>query len=187
MVERKNEHLAGWAAVVIIVALVLILSIILSQKKEVHISNGGQVLQVYSLECSSSGAEDTFFRPNEAQRYTETIRATFREDRLEDISYEFLGTYQTDAAVEQDIANLHARYNIYMGEQKVNPESLSPVFSPMNTKLKITLFGDKDKLNTATARMFFLTSDEVDKPKTLSLKKIRKIYEAKGFACQSSE
>ncbi|MBR2543665.1 hypothetical protein IKF03_03700 [Candidatus Saccharibacteria bacterium] len=180
--EKKNNIwwwvIAGLGAVVLVLVLIFLL-----QGKENYIAGGEQMTRVGSLNCSISHSEEAFFQSETVQRYTHEVRAIYRGDKLEDISYTYNGTYASPEAVEDASAILHAKYNKYMGENGVNPESLTPQFSNLKSKLKVSLYGDKSKIDKVTAPLFFLTEEEVAEVGKYNLSKLEKLYKGKGFSC----
>ena len=188
MVKEKKNKIGWWVilAVVIIVILATFV-ILLSQGEENYTSGDERTTKINALDCANSNTQEAFFSSDSAQRYTHEIRATFRNDRIENIAYIYEGTYSSTSAAESASATLHADYNIYMGGKKANPESLNPNFSDVKSKLKITLYADKKKIDEVTAKLFFLNENEARDIDTYTAEKLEELYEGKGFSCTYKE
>ncbi|MBR3180079.1 hypothetical protein IKF57_00900 [Candidatus Saccharibacteria bacterium] len=185
--NKKKSRMGSFIIIGAIGLIAVILIIILSQGKETYTSNGGQTVQVNSLTCSGSNIDGALFVSDTAQRYTHEIKATVSSNKLREISYKFNATYNSREAVEDAKAVLMAKYNIYMDENGLVPEILNPVFSPLNSKLQVTLFAKREKIDRVTARIFFLTEDDIEKIDKMNLADWERSYEKKGFSCQSNE
>ncbi|MBR2831091.1 hypothetical protein IKE83_01910, partial [Candidatus Saccharibacteria bacterium] len=131
--------------------------------------------------------DEPFFKSDTAQRYTHEIRATFKGDKLDDISYVYEATYNSPEAVESANAALHADYNTYMGENNQNQGMLEPIFANLKSKLKVSLYGNRSKLNDVTVKFFFLEPAEVQEMGKNDMDKLEKLYKEKGFSCVRSE
>ena len=182
--SEKKSNAMKWVAIVILVLLSLVILFIIFWKREEHTSNDERIISVKLLECSGSGIEDAFFVSDTVQRYTHEIRATFKEEKLDDISYIYNGTYNSPEAVESSASRLHADYNIYMGKNNENPESLNPMFSNLKSKLKITLYSNKTGINPVTATLFFLDPDNLDSIRNYNINNLGGMYKEKGFVCE---
>lgn len=185
--ERDKYLIIGVIVFAVIAMLVLVLIWLFTNNHETLISEDANYGTITSLECHSDHIEKSFFDPESAQRYTHLITATFKGDRLDNISYNYDGTYRSEGVADSELARMHADYNKYMGSVDVYSESLNPVFNAIKSKLKISLYGEPKTLNEAVMVLFFLEKEDYGKFKDLSGKDFKKRYESKGFDCTFHE
>ena len=134
----------------------------------------------------SGGESDdkkAFFVSKSVQRYNHEIRVVFKNQRPDAWQYHYNGTYNSNDSAEAAEAALHADYNIYMGENDLEQSSLNPVFSTIKSKVQISLYGDEKTITPATARFFFLESDELNNIFDSTIDDLKKDYEDDGFSC----
>ena len=185
--KSKSVGVTQWIIPAIIIIVVAVLIFLLFKPKETYDSSGDHVIKVGILECTGSEIENPFFVSDSAQKYTHGLKITIKDDHPANIFYTFTSTYNSEDAVEVANAVLHADYNKYMSKNSASFEYLNPVFSNVNTKLQINLFAEKSKLNPVTARMFFLTIDELSDFDNYNTKDLEKLYENKGFSCKYND
>lgn len=185
MTEKRRSK-TGWIIGGVVVVAVILLSILLWPKGS-YVSDGGRVTKVIALDCKATYLEDAFFKSEVAQRSTHEIRAIFKDNKFADISYIFEATYNSSEAVESENARLHADYNIYMSENGQSQELLEPSFANIKSKLKITLYGNKKRLNSVTAKLFFLDIEGAQNIDKYSVDELEKVYKKKSFSCSRSE
>ena len=68
-----------------------------------------------------------------------------------------------------------------MRDGGLDPETLVPTFSAADTIVRINLYGDFNKLNSTTQKLFFLTNDEYSGGQSSSY--LEGVYKTKGFSC----
>lgn len=186
--KRNNNYWIIWVIVLAVIAMLILFFIwILTNSHETLISDDLNYGSIASLQCYSNNAEKAFFDSKSAQRYTHTITATFKNDKLDDVSYSFEGTYRSNEVAETDLATMHAKYNEYMGGVDVYSESLNPVFNAMNTKMKIALYAEPKNLSEAVMTLFFLEKDDYGQLKNMKGIDFEKKYESRGFKCTFRE
>ena len=183
--KRRNSHylIIGVISLSIIIILILIVVWFFMNGHETLISEDVNYGSITSLVCKTDHADENFFNPEGAQRYTHLITAAFKGDRLSNISYNFDGTYRSEGAAETDMARMHANYNKYMGSIGVYSESLNPIFNANKTKVRISLYAEPKTLSQAVMTLFFLEKDDYGKLKDLGGEDFEKMYRFKGFEC----
>ena len=141
-----------------------------------------------ALHCTSTNPEEPFFAPDGVLENEHEIKITFNGDLADKFSYNYYGTFNSESIAEGARTRLHANYNIYMGNNGKDQESLYPTFDYVGEKVKINLFAEREKtLNLITAKLFFLSSGEVTNLKNNSADDLKKIYEKRGFSCTFKE
>lgn len=147
-----------------------------------------ETVETSYIDCLSGNPDGAFFNSTSAESVSQELKVIFANDQPSKFFFTFRGTYNSNAAADQDIARFHADYNNYMADHgKLNPESLSPKFVAANTSSEISLFSDVTKLNTATAQLFFLNTDESVHLGNYSANDLQNLYKSKGFLCEAGE
>ncbi|MCR5700086.1 MAG: hypothetical protein K6G49_01470 [Candidatus Saccharibacteria bacterium] len=184
--SKKQQYLYIGIIVCIVVAVAAILCLLFTSK-ETKISDNGKVHSIDILNCQATGPEGAFFVAENAVDNKHEIKVTFQNEKPTKISYTLTGDQSTAGATDQTIATLHAKYNIYMGQYGLDPETLEPIFSNVDEAFKISLITDVDKISSATGALFFLDANEATKLKNYASEDLEKIYEARGFSCEFSK
>ena len=188
MIENKKKTRAWvgwWITAIVMVALALVIAVVF-RTEETYVSGGETTVNISSVECVSSTAETLLFDSKDAQRVENEIKMTFKSDYLDNISYNYTGTFNNNESAEVMKSNFHANYNMYMGKNNVDPEILNPIFADIKTKVNISLYVARDKMNQVIADLFFLTADDIARKEDFTASKLKKIYESKGFTCKNN-
>ena len=193
--EEKRDHKKikngnSIIAAVIFGAIVLfvgLLSVVLSQK-ETNITEKDYEPTVNALYCEASEPTDPFFESASVINDSHEIKVIFRNGGAFKLSYNYYGVYNTEGAADAAHTRLHADYNIYMGSNETDQESLYPTFDFDGSKVKVNLFAEVgSSLNLVTARLFFLSVDEFESLAEYSEEDLKNVYEDKGFSCTFKE
>lgn len=186
--EKKGAGIFKRLLIIVFIVIVAIIVWLIFRGESSYNSTGTKVTKVTSIDCSNSHPENPFFVSSTAQRFTHRVKATFKDDRINDIAYNYDGTYNSTETAESANAHLHAEYNTYMGSNDQYQEGLMPNFATTKSKLKISLFAKKDQINHINAVFFFLNPDDVrDADFNYTIKKLKAIYENQGFSCEVYE
>lgn len=186
MSEKKASRIDIFKTVVlmVIVAVVVLVIWFLTSGSETRISTEYSYGDLGSLQCTSENPSDAFFVSKNVQKFTHEIKVMFTENYIKEISYRYEGTYNSESVAETAAAEMHADYNIYMGNNGINQEGLNPVFMTDKTKARVSLYAESSKLNGTVARLFFISGDEFGKLSDYSRDDLKKMYVSKGFSCQ---
>lgn len=187
----KNEKMAVTfktiGAVLIFLAVVVVVFIlILTNGNETYTSERIENNSMDALICSTGGVEDAFFSSETVNQINNEVKITFGQDKISKVFYSYTGVYRSNEVAEEDETRLHAKYNIYMGENNVQQESLSPNYSTAKNDLKISLYvDDLNKINETTAVFFFIDKEEINDFKRSSMDELAAFYKEKGFSCKT--
>ena len=189
MLKKKGFRIdiAKSIVLTLIVLCVCIVIWLLTNKSETVVTETSKYGSISSLECESTSMEGAFFKNYNEQRVKHKIVATFNSNGIDNILYNYEGTYNSKEAATNAEAWLHGDYNKYFRDTGLNPESYSPNFSIVSSKLKIQLYSERSKLNKVVLPLFYLEEQVYDKLGELSGKDFEKLYENKGFSCTFRE
>ena len=189
--KSKNKKMASLIATGIVIIAVSIglgaAVFMLFRGEETHISTNTAETIIKSLVCNAANPKNPFFISETAENYNHEIKVTYRGETADKISYMYDGVYVSNSVADTAGASLHADYNIYMGENGVYQESLYPTFSVVDNKLKVSLYADYKKLNSVTAKLFFINAEEFHDLDNYSAEELSNLYAEKGFSCEISE
>lgn len=186
MDKTEQSNKSWWKVVAILgVAVVFeLIVLILSSERETKTSEPQAETAVSALYCKSAVPVEPFFDSRSASEALHEIKVTFNKGVPDKFSYTYSGVYGSESEADQMRSRFHADYNIYLGTNNVNQESLYPTFTFDGAKAKINLFGvGEESLNSVTARFFFLSADVVRELETYSSDELMKIYADRGFSC----
>lgn len=190
--EKKSKNkkamslVATWIVILAVVIAVVAFFMVNFRSTETYMSTSSDGATVGSLSCTAVNPENPFFASS-AQNSNHELKITTRGQAKDKISYVYNGEYASNAAAETAGSSLHADYNIYMGENGIYQESLYPTFSVVENRLKVSLYTEFDKINSVTARLFFINADEFHELNDYSVEDMKVLYESKGFLCEMSE
>lgn len=188
MTEKKQIPVwIKWLIILCVIAVIVFIAWWFLRPKQTDVQSEDQTDKTVSLQCEVSDIDGAFFESSTAQKITHEIRATFKNDKIDKMSYTFYGVYNSHSVAENVNAILHGQYNKYMGEQGLSQQSLNPDFATIGDDLKITLFTDRAKLSSLTTQFFFLDTDEYQRLASRSVSEMKELYEAKGFSCEVNE
>ena len=179
--NKKNWLLIGG----ILLVLLIIILYILMNGRETKISDDGESESVSALVCTDGNREGAFFYSTTANTVTNEIKVTFKKGQFDKLFYTYRGVYRSEEVANEEEAEFHADYNIYMGHHDLNQNSLNPAYSVPGNKLVLSLYTDDySKINRLTSEFFFISPDDIEKYKNYSLDEMKDYYENKDFACQ---
>ena len=154
------------------------------KQKEVYVPGAEKKTVVEALVCESSNPEGGLFNSEIANRVTHEVKATFKDNGIDKLSYMFLGEYNSADEAASDEATLHAYYNIYMGQKEVPIATFNPVYSVNEKALQMVFYtDDKDEIEPSVAALFFIDAEEVAMMKRVKIDELKTLYEKKNFSC----
>ena len=184
----KNNKSVLYIVIALTFIIVAVFLWLLINGKETRTSSEKSEESISVLHCKAKGIEDAFFASTTANTIENEIKITFRGDKIDKIFYDYNGVYRSSEVAKEDETKLHARYNLYMGENKIEQDSLSPSYSITNSKLHITLYADNyGMINSVTSVFFFIDSDRIGDYGKSSIDELKSFYEKKSFKCEINE
>lgn len=190
MSEKNKSSQVPIVAIGLLMGIIILIGVavwLLTNRNETYTTSTSDESNYSALECTSSHPDDPFFVSETAQRYTHSLKALFTDDTLNEMSYRYEGTYDSNEGAKHAEAWMHGDYNQYMVAGGLNEESLNPVFSIDKSKVIISLYAEKKKINNTVARLFFINDEEYVKIGKYTPDNYRKMYEARGFTCKVSD
>ena len=186
-IEKKQKKMAGlWPVFVIIFLLVMIVVFLLIKMAGDTTTSGGFPgnESTKSLTCESNKYTYSFFTYDHSTRKESTFTATFKNDRLSNISFMYLLYYQTDEQVTESEAVNHAAMNISFSNSGLGADMFNATYAKMVTNdkvMKMSLFANVTDINDVTSKYWLLESI---KNKDYSLNDIQSVYRKAGFDCR---
>lgn len=186
-IKKKNNMIKAMIFVVVMIVLAVCMIFIFREKRTYTIETKEDTI-MNSLYCNSENPEDSFFVSPSAIDTMHYVKIIFRNSIPDKFEYDYVGTYSNESAADTARSELHADYNKYMGSVGVYPENLYPIFEYDGAKAKIKLYAEKGgALNSATAKLFYLSTDEFGKLDSYSADDLKTLYGKKGFSCNYNE
>lgn len=184
----KNEKSVKYIVVALVLFVIVIFILLLLNGSETRTSDNGENKSVTALYCIAGNLEGAFFSSTTANTIKNEIKVTFKNNKMDKLFYNYKGTYRSAEVADDDEAVLHAKYNVYMGENHLLQESLSPSYSVVDSKFGLTLYvDDYSKINSATAVLFFIDKDKIAEFQDYSIDQMKTFYEKQSFQCQIGE
>ena len=181
--KRKKTLIMVGSLLILLCVLMVIFLLIITNGNETRTSSEVDEDKLEALVCRSGGREDGFFHSETANQITNEIKVTFAGKEYDKLYYSYEGTYRSEDVAKGD-ESMHADYNIYMGDNSLSQDSLSPSYSTVKNKYHLTLFADEeDDFNKVTAVFFYVDDEDVEKFKKYDIDGMKEYYEAKDFKC----
>lgn len=189
--KSKNKKIISsttiWIVAIAVSIALSVAAFMLFGSKETHISTSKTETTIKSLMCNSADPKNPFFVSETAETNNHVVKVTYRGEIADKISYNYDGSYTSSSVADTVGSSLHADYNIYMGKNGAYQESLYPTFSVVDNKLKVSLYTEYNKVNSVTAKLFFINAEEFHDLDNYSIEDLKNLYVEKGFSCEISE
>lgn len=186
--EKRNKVLMRAAMAIMALVLVIILLYLITQKRETRTSEANNESEISALTCRTNSNEFAFFVAKTANEVEHELRLVYSDGKLDKMSYVFRGEHVSNESARQEVTNLHAQYDTYIGQYDMDPNSLTPNFKPSENKSSIMLYLDNyKKMNSVYGKFFFINSGDIDKLGKYSKEETKNYYENKGFSCIISD
>ena len=174
----KNRILIGLSVVVILCGVVFVAYRVLYTRDEGPRDIGGKYVV-----C---GAKDmTGYELLRGTGYDSAdyeARLLFANDGVYDMNFAVSRVFEDEASAKAFTGELHAKYNIYMGDNKIPSKGITPTFTGVDNtgKMVIAIKGDAYKEKLASAVML----DGVD---NMNADEVTEHYKKLGFDCSIEE
>ncbi len=159
----------------------------LTNVNETRKTSDNNITSVGVLECKSARPINAFFDSQTATSAEQKIKITFKDDKADKISYDYVGTYDNDKQASDDRTTFAIKYDLELGENKNKQKSLTANFSASGNTARITIYTEQDNLNADIAKFFFLGQNEYKDVGTLSADTLKRLYQGKGFTCNNTK
>lgn len=166
-----------------IVAIIIILLNIFTPKDS-HITSEDSLQSIEAVHCKTENLASPFFETNGAKNVEHEVKITLMNDKVDKMSYTYIGLFESKDETEKALSALHAKYNIYMDTTDIYHEDLYPTFSNLGTKGIINLYIQDKTFNLDTAKLILLSDYEYEQFSGYNIETLAKIYENKGFVCE---
>ena len=182
--EEKKRRIR-YIAIALVLFIIVIILIFLLKRSETRFSDDTAKDEISALDCKTGPIEDGFFVSETANSTSNELKITFKNQKMDKIYYSYYGVYRSEDVANADDTHLHAKYNIYMGENGVEQGSLNPNYSVVKTKYHISLYvDDYDKINPVTAKFFFIDKEDIEEFNSYPIDTLKSYYEKKNFKCE---
>lgn len=186
--SKNNKQYKLWIGLgLVIVAMVLIAIVVVNAMKGEatgDVKIGGEA-EVTGLVCRDTASIHPALASVPMGSHTDTVTASFQNDKLSSISLMYEGDYGTEKAAESAEAFVRSDYNeILIKKYGEKIDIFSANFSANGAKMQMVQTArDISRINSNTVT-YFLLDQGTSIAKTLE--GLKKQYEAKGFTCEKS-
>ena len=183
--ENKKKRVAlGMIIVAALIGIVALVIFLLTHKTETYIHEVTTDEKISALVCVSNNNDSGFFISEEATSITHKVKLVYKNNEINKLSYELVGVYGSEDSAEQAKGGFNTDYNIYLGNNNIKYETLSPVFRYAENKAGVELYlDDYKKMNSVIAKLFFIDDSSVNSIAKNSIEMTKKYYEKKSFSC----
>ena len=186
--SKNNKQYQLWMGLGLVVVAIALIAVVVvnAMKGEVtgDVKIGGEA-EVTGLVCRDTASIHPALASVPMGSRTNTVTASFQNDKLSSISLMYEGDYGTEKAAESAEAFARSDYNeILIKKYGEKIDIFSSNFSANGAKMQMVQTArDISRINNNTVT-YFLLDQGTDIAK--SLDGLKKQYEAKGFACEES-
>ena len=183
MASKAKNKLVAWGGIGLIVLLVVLIWLLLGGS-ETHISDGSEGERAEVLVCKTGAVDGGFFYDGSAGETQNEVKMLFVDGKIDKVFYSYRGDFASEGQAESVSATMHAKYDIYFGENNASRSVFTSTFANVANEVRINIYGGYDSLSDATAVFFFLDRDEIESEKEYSMDKLGEFYAKKGFKCE---
>ena len=181
--EKSYKKIIGVVCFLAALVLLVVVVVVMMSPKEINNSTGDNTKSIGSVECIKNTDAGAFLMNENASSSKHTIKATFRDENIDKMSYTYEADFATEEQAKTELSTLHASYNTFMGDVGLDIELLTPNFSSFGNDVVINLYATKSNMKEGLAKLLFVSADEMRKMPSTSMEEFTKIYSAKGFKC----
>lgn len=188
--KSKDNNIIKVVKIITFVAILIVISVILTLIFRNHtttITVNKETPKTSYIDCLASNPNDPFFASSTAESVSHEIKITFLDGKASKFSYDFRGTYSSNATASKEIDNFNAKYGLYMSDHDLDFQILSPNLAAVDTTSEVSLFAPISKINNTVGRLFFLTEEQIQGLSDRSPDDLKDLYKKKGFLCEVSE
>lgn len=173
------------AAILSFIAILVILMLIFLPGKTTNISEARGDNETQYLNCSKRGGFDYVLLGDvKEEDVAFDIRIKYLNDGLEELNIKISKEFQDSKAAEVFANDLHANYNIYVGERGVSGKAMTPSYNYVDGVGRMTLFMENEALDRRTAPLVFLSDEAIEDE---SIDALQGYYKGSGFSCNIKE
>lgn len=188
MEKKKNRgnvaFIIGVVCFAIIVGSVALVLYSIFSQKETRTSVTREEGELGVLECKASSPMNAFFQADGETNPTQKVKVMMTDGKAGDMSYEYSATFASSEKAKGASAAMQANFNIDLGAEA---SKLSSTFNAIDDTVRINIYASAGKLNSANAKIFFLTTDEMLDFYSLSQSALERIFMSKGLSCSYSK
>ncbi len=151
--------------------------------KETHTSEGDEYISTTSLSCLAENPQNAFFVANDAISAKHDLKFLFKDNKIKNISYNYVGEFGSEAVASQKFSAMRAKYNMYMIKTPISQEALTPSFVVIEKSVNINLFFNESNFVAEMAPLVFLTPEDYVNINEMNIEEIKSMYEGLGFSC----
>lgn len=185
MSEKKNNKsliIRGISLILVICFIGIVIWLLTYSRETTTITNHDNSVSS-SLECNSSHPVEPFFHSSNSTKAKHVIRLLFKNDVLNEMSYDYDASFETEDDATYAEAVLHAKYNQYMGEHRLYKDDYSPSFNVIENKVRMSIYADGKKITKSVLPLFYIPDENFEELNDLKPKDLKNIYAKQGFTC----
>lgn len=185
--KDKSSILMISGATLIVIAVTIAL-IVFFWPKEVRTStNSSGTTSIASLICKSEYFPGAFFSDTEAKSQQYTIKVTYQNDKFNNVSFSYVGTFNSNEKADASESKMHAKLNLYMYDYGLDPEKYDPNFRNLKNEARIDLFSSSENMSDALARVILSSNATADLFTKSKYEHLSSAYNKIGYSCEYSE
>lgn len=188
--KSKDSNTIKTVKIITFIAILVVISVILTLIFRSHTTTttvNKQGSDTSYIDCLASNPNDPFFISTTAESVSHEVKIILIDDKASKLSYNFHGTYSSNAAASKDIDNFNAKYYTYMGDHNLDHQLLSPNLAAVDTTSEVSLFAPLNKISSVTSQFFFLNEEQYQNLTNYSPDDLKDLYKKKGFLCETGE
>lgn len=176
-------------AIKIVVALVVLAAIIYIiwwalQPKTTTSSETNESAVVTSMTCTAGDIENPVFGTYDAKNVQYNINLLFNDDELTQLSYQYIGTYDSQEAAESQLLNLTNDFNLGLQNRGLDARYFSGTnIARVGGTLQVNFYADQDTMTPQVADYLLMDADENGELPSTSAE-VRANYVGRSFVCQ---
>ena len=186
--QEKTNNAILWIVIILGLIIFAFLIWVFANKNETYTSrDNNSNTHLSFIQCSAKVKTDHLFSSYASSNSNYRLKMIFKNNKIDDISFEYTDTYNSEKEAENALAAMHGSYNIYMRNQSLDPEKYNPVFIQTENQVKVSIYVENKRIVTPLAPIISLAPETIKTIDQYSPQDLKRIYERDGFTCGINE
>ena len=179
--DFKKINWALWVGMLLVIVAIVLLGWFFLKGETKVSGNWPEPETAQSIACEAEGVLYPFFKYDNSDKKTMTIKAIFKNDVLYSIALTSMLYYSDATKIERSESENHAAVNLKSQAEGLGADVMNSKYSKLGDGMKMSMYALAKNVTSETAKYLMLDVNPGNSQYSLSL--IKEIFTKKGFNC----
>lgn len=179
--DFRKINWALWAGMLLVIIAVVLLGWFFLKGETKVSGNWPEPETAQSVVCEAEGVLYPFFKYDNSDRKTMTVKAIFKNDALYSIALTNMLYYSDIAKIDLSESENHAAVNLKSQAEGLGADVMDSKYSKLDNGMKMSMYALAKDVTSEAAK--YLMLDVAPENGQYSLSLIKEIFTKKGFNC----